>query len=395
MVKCFLIAFGIFRRLLRRICKNIGERFLILFQMIHERVKYRAKDKKWIWKSVKLSKEQKRSIDKYYKQHYGKKVPYTYHRLFMGFTGEFDEKYIPEMLYATYLERFLTDISYGNVFTNKNTLPIFARGLNVKMPQNIVMCSKGGYYDRDYNKITSTEAEQILNNIGKVFVKITKESCGGKGCAIADFVDGVDLVSNQPIPTVLSSLGADFCIQELIVCHDSISRIYPGSVNTFRVITYLLEGEAYHCPVIMRLGLGGSFTDNASAGGIFIALDDDGAMHKSAFTELRKEYTVHPDTNIVFEGQKIEHLDRVIETAKRLQYAIPQVGVINWDFTINEKGEPVLIEANMKNDVQSGSIWLIQMAHGKGAFGENTAKVLKYIRRAKKLSNFKRKKITL
>jgi hypothetical protein len=121
--------------------------------------------------------------------------------------------------------------------------------------------------------------------------------------------------------------------------------------------------------------LGGSFTDNASAGGIFVAVDDDGTLHKSAFTEYRKEYTVHPDTDIVFEGQKIEHLDKVIALAKRLQLAIPQVGVVNWDFTIDESGEPVLIEANMKNDVQAGSIWLPQMAHGKGAFGENTASI--------------------
>ncbi|MBO7303945.1 MAG: hypothetical protein J6V09_01820 [Clostridia bacterium] len=74
-----------------------------------------------------------------------------------------------------------------------------------------------------------------------------------------------------------------------------------------------------------------------------------------------------------------------------MQMAIPQAAVVNWDFTINEDGEPVLIEANMKNDTQAGSIWLPQMAHGKGAFGENTAKVLQYIRRAKKMSFTKRK----
>ena len=72
---------------------------------------------------MKLTKEQKRAIDKFYKKHYGKKIPYTYHRLFMAYTGVFDEKYIPEMLYAPYLERFLTDPSFGNVFTNKNTAP--------------------------------------------------------------------------------------------------------------------------------------------------------------------------------------------------------------------------------------------------------------------------------
>lgn len=395
MVRYFLGAYSLFRKALRKICRDIGDWFMILFQIIHERVKYRAKKSKWIWKSVKLTKEQKKAIDQFYKKYYGKKIPYTYHRLFTGFTGDFDEKYIPEMLYAPYLERFLTDPSYGNVFTNKNTLSIFARGLNVKMPQNIIMGTKKAYYDQNYNRISFSQVEEILKNAGKVFMKVTTESCGGKGCAIANFVDGIDQNTNKPVGDVVKEMGEEFCIQELLVCHESIRKIYPSSVNTFRVITYILEGEVYTCPIIMRLGLGGSFKDNASAGGIFIAVDDDGTLHKSAFTEYRKEYTVHPDTNVVFQGQKIEHLDKVIALAKRLQFAIPQVGVINWDFTIGEDGEPILIEANMKNDVQSGSIWLPQMAHGKGAFGENTGKVLQYIRRAKKVPYSKRKKMIM
>ena len=395
MVRYFLGALSIFRRTMVRLFRNIGERFMIGFQMLYERVKYRSKKTKWIWKSVKLTKEQKHAIDVFYKQNYGKKIPYTYHRLFTGFTGNFDEKYIPEMLYATYLERFLTDPSYGNVFTNKNTLYIFACGLGVKMPQNIVVCSNKGYYDNSFNKITFSDAEKVLQNIGKVFIKTTTESCGGKGCTVANFVDGIDLNTNLSVAETLSSLGSNFCVQELLVCHESIRRIYPNSVNTFRVITYILEGEVYCCPIIMRIGLGGSVIDNASAGGIFIAVDDDGTLHKSAFTEYRKEYIVHPDTNIVFEGQKVEHLDKVIEVAKRLQFAIPQVAVVNWDFTVNENGDPILIEANMKNDVQAGSIWLPQMAHGKGAFGDNTAKILQFIRRAKKMSRSKRKNITM
>lgn len=393
MIDIFLKAFGFFRRTLRNICRNFGEKILIAFQIIHERVKYRSKKTKYIWKNVKLTKQQKQAIDSFYKENYGKKIPYTYHRLFMGFTGSFDEKYIPEMLYAPYFERFKTDISYGKVFTNKNILSIFARGLNVKMPEDIVTCNKGVFYDKYLNRITIDQAEEILHDVGKVFIKRTTESCGGRGCIIGNFSNGIDSNSNKSVSEIISSYGANFSVQELLTCHESIKRIYPQSVNTFRIITYILDNEVYHCPVIMRIGRGGAVIDNASLGGIFIAVDDDGALHKSAFTEWRDEFTVHPDTNIVFEGQKVEHLDKAINMAKKLQLALPQVACVNWDFTINEEGDPVLIEANMLNDKQAGSIWLPQMAHGKGAFGENTAKVLKYIRRTKKLSFTKRQNI--
>ena len=89
-------------------------------QIIYERTKYRSKKFKKIWKSVNLSKNQKRKIDQFYKENYGKKIPYTYHRLFMAYTGIFDEKIVPEMLYAPYLERFLTNSNYGNTLSDKN-----------------------------------------------------------------------------------------------------------------------------------------------------------------------------------------------------------------------------------------------------------------------------------
>lgn len=391
MVRYILGAIGLLRRMFRRGYRNAVERVEIFFQLTYEKLKYRGKKTKWIWKSVKLTKEQKRAIDKFYKENYGKKISYIYHRLIKGFTGNFDEKIIPEMLYATYFERFKTDMSYSNVFTNKNTLAIFAKGLNVKMPQNILVANKGRFFDGEFNTVSAQAAESLLANAGKVFMKVTTESCGGKGCRIAEFADGVDVISGMTVAQTIATLGADFCVQDVLVCHESIRRLYPHSANTMRIITYILDGEVYHCPVIIRLGQGGSVTDNASAGGMFIALDDDGTLHKTAFTEYNKSFTVHPDTGVVFEGQKIEHVDKAIATAERLQLAIPQVGVVNWDFTIDEAGEPVLIEANMKNEVQAGSIWLPQMAHGTGAFGENTAKVLQYIRRTKKMSYSKRK----
>ena len=63
------------------------------------------------------------------------------------------------------------------------------------------------------------------------------------------------------------------------------------------------------------------------------------------------------------------------------------LGVINWDFTINEAGEPLLIEANTRY----GSIWLSQMAHGVGAFGAQTDEVLSWLKTMKRLSSSERR----
>ena len=66
---------------------------------------------------------------------------------------------------------------------------------------------------------------------------------------------------------------------------------------------------------------------------------------------------------------------------------LPQLGCYNWDFTLNEQGEPVLIEANTDN----GGVWILQMAHGKGYFGERTGEILEWLAKMKKLSYSARK----
>lgn len=48
---------------------------------------------------------------------------------------------------------------------------------------------------------------------------------------------------------------------------------------------------------------------------------------------------------------------------------------MNWDFTLDENGTPILIEAN----ISDGSIWLSQMSNGVGAFGQDTPEILEWI----------------
>ena len=126
----------------------------------------------------------------------------------------------------------------------------------------------------------------------------------------------------------------------------------------------------------MRIGQGGSFLDNAHAGGMFIAIEDDGRLHKKATTEFNESYYEHPNTHFVFENGCIPLLPEVIKSALKMHAAVPQCGVVNWDFTIDETGEPVLLEGNFI----SGSVWLSQMAHGKGPFGDKTEEVLQWLK---------------
>lgn len=372
-----------------KILKDAYDDFAIFKSRRRQKNKYKDNRRIEICKSAPLTKEQKKSIDAFYKTYYGKTIPYVWHQNFMAHSGKFDKKYFPELLYIPEFERFMNSkIEYAKAFSNKNVLPVIAQNAGIKTPDSVLSITSGIIKDASGNILDKKQACDYLKNVGKIFIKPTIDSCSGQGCFIADFCDGKDKNTNKTSLQILDSLGKDAVMQKLIKCHESITRIYSGSVNTFRIITYRWKDEIIHMPAIMRIGQGGAFLDNAHAGGMFIAINDDGRLHKTAMTEFNNKFTSHPDSNLIFENYIIDKFPSVIKAAKNMHYAIPQLGVVNWDFTIDEDGIPLLIEANLLG----GSVWLIEMAHGCGAFGDKTEEVLLWLKTMKKTPKSKRQK---
>ena len=338
-----------------------------------------------IWSKIHLTKDQQAQIDDFYLTNYGEKIPYTWHRHFTAFTGHFDYKYFPELLYIPEFEHFMnSDTKYRHVFPDKNVLPLIASSIGIHTPQVIISSTKGIFRDENYRIITQDRAADIVSTSGEAFIKPSIDSSSGRGCIV------VNASSVSESREIFKNAGNNFVVQERLKCHEDIARIYPRSVNTFRVITYLWHEEVKICPVIIRIGQGGNYLDNAHAGGMFIAVDNDGTLHDTAFTEFMTRFTEHPDTHVKFSGYRIKAFPEVLDAAKRMHEAIPQVGCINWDFTLDTEGRPVLMEGNMNG----GSIWLIEMAHGVGVFGDDTAEILKWTRKMKQIPFSERHKYT-
>lgn len=356
----------------------------------HEQRGQKDKRRLAISRQYPLSKEQKEKIDDFFHSNYGEKIGYSWHQNYAAHSGKFDYKFFPELLYIPEFETFQNhNTGVVAAFADKNLLPLAAAAANVKMPRTIVSCANGVLRDGDNSVITSEMAKELVMKQGNCFSKPTIDSCSGRGCMRVDNPKSISLSHNTLKISDMNGGGYknNFVIQELVTCHDSIRELYAGSVNTFRVISYLWKEQIELMPIIIRIGQGGHYLDNAHQGGMFCAVYNDGTMGHHAMTEFNVQYTEHPDTHVRFETHKIAHIDKLIAAAKRMHSVIPQIGVVNWDFTINAEGEPVLIEANTKG----GSIWLPQMAHGVGAFGERTAEVLQWLRFMKKLSPNQRK----
>lgn len=344
--------------------------------VIGEKKKFRDKRRVEICNSTKLSQEQIDSVEKLYKNNYGKKIPLTWPKSYTAYTGRFDKYYFPEILYIPEFERYMNyNQSLANVLEDKNLLYVFAKASNVRMPRMYLSCQAGIYKDAENKVLDFEKACALISNIGVCFAKPSIGTDSGRGCEVYCLVNGTDTKSGKTSDMLLKDLGKNFTIQERLVCHESIRKIYDGSVNTFRIMTYRWKNQIIVAPIIMRIGRGGSYLDNAHAGGMFIALSDDGTLHKTAFTEFKEEFVEHPDSKLKFEGYRIPLLPNVVDAVKRMHYSLPAIGVINWDMTLDESGQPVLIEAN----VNGGSIWLFQMAHGCGVFGERTPEILRWL----------------
>lgn len=331
-------------------------------------------------KQFPLTANQKKQIDEYYMAYYGCKIPYECHQNFAVHTGVFRPDYFADFLFVPFFERFINgQKDYAKVLEDKNIFPFIAEKAKVKMPKTILFNTFGMLCDENNHCINMKSSIDILNNAGYVFVKPTIESGSARGIFTANFKDGIDLKSGKRIEDVIDSKKQNYVVQGFVKCSQEIANLYSGCVNTFRIMTYRWKDGFHVMPGVFRIGSGGGEVDNAHAGGMFIAIDDDGILRGKAMTEFMTVYEKHPDSGILFDGYKINGYPKVVEAALKLHSMIPVIGSIAWDFTIDETDSPLLIEANIRNS----GFWIIQCAHACAPFGERQPEVLQWIRKMK------------
>lgn len=210
-------------------------------------------------------------------------------------------------------------------------------------------------------------------------IKPTIGSSSGHGVKILNIINGKDVKSNITIENIIAGYKTNYIIQEKIKQHPKIDYLYSNAINTIRIITYILDGEVFHTPITLRIGAGGSEVDNIHSGGLAITVSTEGKLHTHAYQlgygNSARKFNNHPDTDVLFEGYEIPFMSEMINMSYKLHGLTPHMGVISWDFTVNNNNEILLIEANLLRQ----SSWFPQMLSGESFFGENVEKVLKQL----------------
>lgn len=199
------------------------------------------------------------------------------------------------------------------------------------------------YFKREWlstENLTVSELEMFLKNREEIIYKPLSE-IQGRGIEVVR-VDQFDTIENMHDYLKTRPAGI---IEELIDQHEILSKVYPGSVATIRIMT-ILNGKE---PEIMTAAItygNGHVVANHRLGGIASPVDiKTGLVYAESVDNRGNAFSKHPITNERTYGFKIPYWDEVIEIVKEASQVEKRVKYLGWDIAIAKDG-PLVIEAN-------------------------------------------------
>ena len=335
-----------------------------------------------------LTSAQESEIREYYKDCPG--FDTIYHRVYYGRTGRVEPEYMPEELYYGYIEPYMVDHEAARYIDNK-TYYGFMFG-DIKQPETIVMrvgsvwysggspdisCHAAGVTSSTFGQLPIAKSEipgLIKAADSELILKIAENSEEGAGVF---FLSKEDPVTD--FKKVIRGIKNDVIVQRVVKQHPAYAALHPESVNTLRIMSYLDAGGRERPKVeilttAVRVGTGDLRVDNVTAGGFFLGIDDKGRTMGLGAGARGKVYREHPELGYDLKGIELPGIDKVYELIKNAHPGFGKFRIISWDFAIDEKCEPVLIEVNLA----LGGTANIQACSGP-LFGDKTAEVCREV----------------
>ena len=185
------------------------------------------------------------------------------------------------------------------------------------------------------------------------FIYKPADDYGGNGIEI---YDSTKYGSKRELFDIIMSGG--YCVvEELIVQGQEIAQFHPASVNTIRIVAFLSpDGETRIQWCFLRMGMGGSHTDNMSSGGLAAMIDPKtGVIYTTGRDWLGEIHIAHPDTGVRLVGFQIPEWETLMSLVKEISHVIPQVRLVGWDFAYTDKGW-TFVEGNSRPQCVSAQI---------------------------------------
>lgn len=224
---------------------------------------------------------------------------------------------------------YMNDPEYDHLFNNKDEF-------------NVLFKDYIGRGFLELEKATKDEVKDFVSTREYIFCKMKDLECG-HGCErlkISDYAD-FDTLYNY-------LTDKKFCtIEDNIVQHPALSKLYSNAVNSLRIITIIDDNNVPHCVyLVQKMGCGGSIIDNNC---LFSPVDPETGVIKypahSGDTTKGIVYNEHPDTKIHIQGYQLPFIKEAVDMCLKAAMVVPQVRYVGWDVALTENG-PVIIEGN-------------------------------------------------
>lgn len=288
---------------------------------------------------------------------YWKCYPYHYYiqdlyRKDREITKEELINFIPHFFYNYLFLPFHASPKFSMVANNKLITDHIFNALKINKPETLCSVFNGKLYASDmlpcsYEQVRKQVCE---NGYEKIFVKPV-DGAGGKGIYIFHKIaDGryetrENLTFNDHFLEMIGK-NNNYIIQSGIIQDPEISKIYPYSVNTCRIITENNCGTVRLVCAMLRMGRGHSDVDNASSGGICTNINiTSGKFGDFAISYDGEKFLQHPDTRFTFSNNGISRWEEIEKFTLEAAGKQPFFKFLGWDIALTTQ-KPLVVEIN-------------------------------------------------
>ncbi len=310
------------------------------------------------------AKEFRNNVVKYWKP-YGIRPKRFWYNIYGQSEGAYNPRYIPDSIWYKYIIPHFNHILLRTAYSGKATYDRVFPG--VKKPEMVVKNICGVFYTEDNVLISKEEAIALCKKEENLIFKPAIDS--GEGRSVNFFEK--DKMPEDTVDKYFEQFVSNFVVQRLVKQHPDLARINPTSLNTVRAISFFFNDKVYILSAQLRMGVNGSRVDNFAAGGTACSIKPDGWLEEKALTRQYTWEDAHPN-GLKFKEIKVPSYDRIIETIKKMHTQMPFFRLIGWDFAVDDQGDPVFIELNIKMAQN-------QIGSGRPAFGDLTEEVLEEV----------------
>jgi hypothetical protein len=265
------------------------------------------------------------------------------------------DRYLPEQAFCRMRDRANACRQFGThraryicMLQDKFVFGQYLKALGFATPAVIALCDRDGLDWIATGKRLRWEDLPHQENMDG-FLKDALGRCGKAVYPIR--IQNRQLLVNGRLmtPAALRELmDGKYIIQQRLIQHAEMDRLYPHAVNTIRLVTLRRGDDIELVSGTFRMGAGGNPWDNWSSGGIGVGLNiETGRLNeKGMFRDSRGGMvSEHPETKVRFDTFEIPFYREAADLVRELHTFFYGVHSIGWDVAITDKG-PSVIEGN-------------------------------------------------